>query len=91
MNYQNIINFEMNFDEAIFNPKELNLVKTASLVLFNKSLLKYTYKPLSKTTALIIFLNYSIVKSDIDKFKSLKLDDVKNLIYNNLIDNQTRN
>jgi len=88
--------FEKLFDEFIdfeydlFQRSDEGEIKLFSTKLFNKSLMKFTIKIISQNKIQIKYMLLNIDDNEVEKFKRLTNDDIKNIVYNELLGNSIK-
>gem|GEM_PF-6465494 len=87
---EKMFNAIIDLDENIFQKSEEGEIKLYSAKLFDGSIMKFTVKVLSPNKVQVKYILTNIKPSEIDKFKQLTNNDVKNIIYNTLLGNPVK-
>jgi len=80
----------IDLDEEVFQKSEEGEIKLYPVKLFDGSIMKFTVKVLSSSRVEVKYILTNIKPSEVDKFKQLTNNDVKNIIYNTLLGNPVK-
>jgi len=80
----------IDLDEDVFQKSEEGEIKLYPVKLFDGSIMKFTVKVLSPNKVEVKYIMTNIKPSEVDKFKRLTNNDVKNIIYNTLLGNPVK-
>jgi len=80
----------IDLDEDVFQKSEEGEIKLYPVKLFDDSIMKFTVKVLSPNKVEVKYILTNIKPSEVDKFKQLTNNDVKNIIYNTLLGNPVK-
>ena len=87
---EKMFNAIIDLDENIFQKSEEGEIKLYSAKQFDGSIMKFTVKVLSPNKVQVKYILTNIKPSEVDKFKQLTNNDIKNIIYNTLLGNPVK-
>ena len=87
---EKLFNAIIDLDENVFQKSDEGEIKLYSTKLFDGSIMKFTVKVLSPNKVQVKYILTNIKPSEVDKFKQLTNNDVKNIIYNTLLGNPVK-
>jgi len=87
---EKMFNATIDLDEDVFQKSDEGEIKLYSVKLFDGSIMKFTVKVLSPRKVEVKYILTNIKNSELDKFKQLTNNDIKNIIYNSLLGNPVK-
>ena len=80
----------IDLDEDVFPKSDENQIKLYPAKLFDGTIMKFTVKVLSPSKVQVKYILVNMPNYEVERFKRLTNNDIKNIIYNTLLGNSIR-
>jgi len=80
----------IDLDEDVFPKSDENQIKLYPAKLFDDSIMKFTVKVLAPNKVQVKYILVNMPNYEVERFKHLTNNDIKNIIYNTLLGNSIR-